>query len=205
MVKKKFKAIELNYLDEDTICDIRNWRNQDFVRQNMFCQDIITEEEHNQWIQKVKMNDNKNLFVFYLDDVPFGVVIYTYDTVNEWVEAGFYLIAEEYQEMGYGVIMSFFTSEIAYNVLEYGKGYGEIRGHNKRAARINRFLRREIKEEQVSLNSEACDVNTVIGTRQSWNDFEKQKLGMLVLKFTYEEYEVVSNKDTTIYKVDLKS
>lgn len=205
MKRMKFKAVELSSLDEDTIQNIRGWRNQDFVRQNMFCQDIIKSEEHNQWIQKLKADDNRNLFVFYLDDAPFGVVIYTYDTENNRVETVFYLIKEEYQQMGYGVILSYFASEIAYNVLGYDNGYGEILEHNKRVIRINRYIRKDIKKEQINLNGREYDIKTVKGTRQSWNDFEKHKLGMLVLKFVYEDYEVLRGKNTNTYKVSLKA
>lgn len=193
MIKKKFKAIELNCLDEDTICNIRNWRNQEFVRRNMFCQDIISEEEHSQWIKRVKADDNKNVFVFYLDDVPFGVEIYTYDTENQWVEVGNYLVSEEYQAMGYGVILSYFGQEILYNVLGYNTMYSEIFEFNKNALAVSRFLKakKEIRKEPAVLNGKTVNVIVLKGTKQYWNDFLKEKLGKLVMKFVYEDYEVI--------------
>ena len=193
MIKKKFKAIELNCLDEDTIQNIRSWRNQKFVRRNMFCQDIIAEEEHNQWVQRVKADDNKNVFVFYLDDVPFGVHVYTYDTENKWVEIGSYLVSEEYQAMGYGVIMSYFGADIMYNVLGYDTLYGEILEYNKNASAVSRFLgaEKEVRKEPVHLNGKTYNVNIVRGTRQEWNSSLKEKLGKLVMKFVYEDYEVI--------------
>lgn len=193
MIKKKFKAIELNCLDEDTICNIRNWRNQEFVRCNMFCQDIISEEEHSQWIKRVKADDNKNVFVFYLDDVPFGVEIYTYDTENQWVEVGNYLVSEEYQAMGYGVILSYFGQEILYNVLGYNTMYSEIFEFNKNALAVSRFLKakKEIRKEPAVLNGKTVNVIVLKGTKQYWNDFLKEKLGKLVMKFVYEDYEVI--------------
>lgn len=193
MIKKKFKAIELNYLDEDTIRDIRNWRNQEFVRHNMFCQDIISEEEHSQWIQSVKADDNRNIFVFYLDDVPFGVEIYTYDTENQWVEIGNYLVSEEYQAMGYGVIMSYFGQDIMYNVLGYDTMYSEIFEFNKNALAVSRFLgaEKEVRKEPAHLNGKTVNVNIVRGKKQYWNSFLKEKLGKLVMKFVYEDYEVI--------------
>lgn len=193
MIKKKFKAIELNCLDEDTICNIRNWRNQEFVRRNMFCQDIISEEEHSQWIKRVKADDNKNVFVFYLDDVPFGVEIYTYDTENQWVEVGNYLVSEEYQAMGYGVILSYFGQEILYNVLGYNTMYSEIFEFNKNALAVSRFLgaEKEVRKEPAHLNGKTVNVNIVRGKKQYWNSFLKEKLGKLVMKFVYEDYEVI--------------
>lgn len=195
MTKKKFKAIELNCLDEDTIQNIRNWRNQEFVRRNSFHQDIISEEEHSQWIQRVKADEYRNVFVFYLDDVPFGVVQYTYDTENQWVKEGAYLVSEEYSLVGYGPIMSFFSQDIAYNVLGYDTRYCEIFESNKNGQAVMRFLgaKAEARKERAVSNGKTVNVLIVRGVKQDWNDFVKEKLGKLVLKFVYEDYVVIKN------------
>lgn len=193
MIKKKFKAVELNCLNEDTIRDIRLWRNQEFVRCNMFCQDIITEAEHNAWVQRVKADADRMVFVFYLDDVPFGVETYTYDRENQWVKVGNYLTAEEYQSLGYGVILTYFGMDIMYNVLGYEELYAEILEYNNRSASVSRFFddKKEFKEEPITLNGKTYRVSIVRGTKQIWNDFEKEKLGKLVMKFVQEDYEVI--------------
>lgn len=194
MIKKRFKAVELNCLDETTIHEICNWRNQEFVRRNMFSQDEISIQAHLQWVQAMKNDMNRHLFVFYLDDVPFGVENYTYKPEHDWVEIGNYLISEEFQAMGYGVIMSYFGLDIMYNVLGYENMYAEIIEYNKKASAISRRFfgeDEEYKESTVELNGQGYKVKIERGTKDSWNNFEKQKLGKLVLKFTYKDYDVI--------------
>ncbi len=193
MVKKRFKAVELNCLDEATIREIRKWRNQDFVRRNMFTQDEISEENHMRWVENIRKDVNRHVFVFYLDDIPFGVENYTYDPEKNHVEIGNYLIDEEFQALGYGVIMTYFGLDIMYNVLGYENLYAEIIEYNKNAGSVSRFFgeQEEYKNATVEINGQQYRVNIVRGTKQDWNDFEKQKLGKLVLKFAYDDYEVI--------------
>ena len=68
MKKKHFKAVELKYLDSETILKIREWRNQEFVKKNMYSQHEITQEEHLKYIDNIRNDNNRGLFVFYLDD-----------------------------------------------------------------------------------------------------------------------------------------
>ena len=192
MQKKHFKAMELNCLDEITIQNIREWRNQDFVRKNMFHQDIIGEEEHNRWIQRVKDDQRKHLFVFYLDDEPFGVEIYTYNEKDDYVEIGNYLTSIDYQAMGYGVIMSYFGLDIMYNVLGYERMESEILEYNKRAG-LNRFFneKEEYREKAVSIKGKEYNIRVVRGTKNDWDSFEKAKLAKLVKRFVFDDYEVI--------------
>ena len=82
MKKKNFKAVELNRLDENTISNIRLWRNAEFVRKQSFNKHEITEQEHANYIKKLKEDPNRGIFVFYLDDEPFAVYNYNINPLN---------------------------------------------------------------------------------------------------------------------------
>jgi len=112
----KLRAVSLGKLGEETIADIRIWRNQDFVRKNMIHQHIISEEEHQQYITRLKQKENAGLFVLYLDDEPFGVYQYELDYEKDQVVDGIYLIKEEYKKMGYGGFFDYFACRMC---LEY--------------------------------------------------------------------------------------
>lgn len=133
----KFRAVELNRLDEETIANIRTWRNQDFIRKNMFNTHVITEEEHKRYIDKVKQDPNRGLFVFYLDGEPFGVFQYEVDLEANSVTNGNYLIDEKYQVMGYGAIMYYMIGVIQSAYLEVEKIYAEVIDTNKNAIRMH--------------------------------------------------------------------
>lgn len=129
----KFRAVELNRLDEETIANIRFWRNQEFVRKNMFQSHLITEEEHKRYIENVKKNPDRGLFVFYLDGEPFGVFQYELNREDNTATNGSYLIDEAYQIMGYGAIMYYMIGWIEYEYLHIDKLYAEVLDSNKEA------------------------------------------------------------------------
>lgn len=191
--KKKFRAIELNRLDNDTIMNIRTWRNQDFVRKQMFTQNIIEEDEHLRWINSIRKDDNRHLFVFYLDNEPFAVVQSRYYPEHDYVETGDYLISEEYQAMGYGTFVKFYCSEIMYSFLGYKKIHGEILDINKKNLRTAQRIYQNIRksEEKREVDGSFHDVYIVDSEYNSWGDGQRDKLGALVFKFIEKNYEVL--------------
>lgn len=132
MKKKNFKAVELNRLDENTISNIRLWRNAEFVRKQSFNKHEITEEEHANYIKKLKEDPNRGIFVFYLDDEPFAVYNYNINPLNNSVLVSFYLTDEDYQYMGYGAIMNYFVTQINFFVFNVNKQCGEIIDTNRK-------------------------------------------------------------------------
>lgn len=193
MKKKHFKAVELKYLDNNTINKIREWRNQEFVREQMFTQNVIQEYEHQKWIDMIRNDDNRHLFVFYLDDNPFAVMQSRYYPEYEYVETGDYLISQEYQAMGYGTFNMYFIPEIIYHYLNYNCIHGEILDSNEKNLRNARKMGNVIKKlpETREVNGKLHDVYTVDSNVYLWNEVQKYKIEKLVSKFIYEEYEVV--------------
>lgn len=137
MDRMKFRAVSLNHLDNYTISHIRIWRNQDFVRKNMFQSHIITEEEHKKYINKMKQDSNRDLYVFYLDGNPFGVFQYQIDNRGT-ISAGSYLVNEKFQSCGYGVIMFYMTIWIQYYIVKAEFFESQIISYNKGAISLHK-------------------------------------------------------------------
>ena len=193
MKKMHFRAVELEYLDEGTIRRIRDWRNQEFVRMEMFTQNIIGEEEHLNWINSIRNDKDRHLFVYYLDDEPFAVVQSRYYPEHEYVETGDYLISEDYQSMGYGSFIKYFTSEIMYHYLGYTVIYGEILDINRRNLRIaNKLCDRVRKaENKREIDGVLHDVYLTEISQKSWDEGSRNKLGTLVFKFVEQDYDII--------------
>lgn len=69
---------------------IREWRNDENVRQVMFTGHIISEKEHLSWWNKVKNDKTQKYFLYYEQGVKYGVVSFSHlDTEN--ISWGFYL------------------------------------------------------------------------------------------------------------------
>lgn len=192
-MKKKFKAVELNQLDDTTIMKIREWRNQEFVRKMMFNKDIIDEETHIRWIDELKNDTNRYLFVFYLDDEPFGVTQYKYHSEKNAIETGDYLISEDYQLMGYGVIMEYFEQKIVYYHLYCKQIYGEVIEFNTQCVRLNQYMGFESRQISQYENIDGRDYGVLIETSDIdiWESQIKAKLGKIVSKLVDIEYTVI--------------
>lgn len=141
----KFRAISFEQLDDDTIEQIRIWRNQDFVRTKMFHSTLISAEEHRNYISSLKKNTNKGLYVFYLDDLPFAVYQYEIYPEGNYVINGSYLIQEDSAILGYGAVMSYYINEIAFLELHVNKCFGQCLDTNKTAIRTNKRLGGELE------------------------------------------------------------
>lgn len=174
MVKKKFKAIELNKLDEKTIANIRVWRNQLFVREMMYTQNIIAEEEHTNYIKSIKSDPNRGLFVFYLDDEPFGVFQYRrYNQTVPYIETGMYLIKEDYMYLGYGTLMIYFMQFIIFNVLNCRETRGEVMEYNNNALSFNKKMQaRLIEVKEITLGDKKYNSYCYSITKEKWNENE---------------------------------
>lgn len=192
-MKMRFKAVELKCLDEETIAKIREWRNQPFVQQMMYSQKEISEEEHKKYIAALLEDTNRGLFVFYLDDEPFAVYQYTIHPEGNYVVDGIYLIAEEYQYMGYGVLLIYFVDEIKFHYLHCHKSYGEVIDINTRVIALNEkmgILREGVLRQQALVGNSYHDVWCYGMLASEWDE-KKIKIEKLVFRLVEQEYTVL--------------
>ena len=202
MKKMKFKAIELRCLDEHTIRNIREWRNQEFIKEQMFTQNEIGEDEHQAWIEAMRADDNRHLFVFYLDDAPFAVMQSRYYPQYGYAEIGDYLISEDYQAMGYGTFIKFFCAKIMYDHLGYARTYGEILDTNSKNLRTEKKIFGNLRksQKQKTVDGITHDVYIIEGNRDLWEREQRNKLEPVVYRFVEDKYEGVmytKEKETT--------
>lgn len=194
-LKKHFKAVALRYLDNDTVMKIREWRNQSFVKDMMYSQHDITEEEHRKYIASLMKDKNRGLFVFYLDNIPFGVYQYKIYPEGNYVMDGNYLIDQSYQDMGYGTIQTYFMSVIRFDYLHCHKSYGEIIDMNQKAIMLNKRLKvplEGILRQHCLVNGEYHDVYCYGLLREEWEE-GKEKIETLIYKLLDRKYEIIYN------------
>ncbi|MFM7595848.1 MAG: hypothetical protein ACKO4Y_06695 [Flavobacteriales bacterium] len=66
-------GVVLRRINADDIEQIRRWRNQDFIRNQMFHQDIISETQQVTWFDSVN-NPTNYYFIIQVDDLPIGLI-----------------------------------------------------------------------------------------------------------------------------------
>lgn len=181
-MKKHFKAVELKHLDEETILKIREWRNQPFVKEMMYSKHDITEEEHRQYIDSLLKDENRGLFVFYLDEVPFGVYQYVIHPEGNYVVNGNYLVDREGGDLGYGAILLYYMNEIAFDVLHVNKCFGEVLEYNKRAISLNKRIGSKVEgilRQHVLFDGRYYDVYQMGMLKSEWSEY-KEKLKNII-------------------------
>ena len=66
-------GVVLKRITRDDIEQIRRWRNQDFVRDQMFHRELITEIQQDAWFDSVNNRFNY-YFVIHVDELPIGLI-----------------------------------------------------------------------------------------------------------------------------------
>lgn len=187
-MKKKFSAVELKYLSDADVEQIRVWRNQDFVKKNMFTQHEITEEEHRKYMNSIRKDENKSLFLFYLNQKPFGVFHYQYYPEGDYVMGGNYLISRDYE--GYGVLQVYFINEILFRHLKFRKNYYEILESNKKLLSMNKKIggtQERILRNHAKIGKTYQNVYCFSLLADEW-DKKKKKIEDLVFQFVERDY-----------------
>ena len=66
-------GVVLKRITKEDIEQIRRWRNQDFVRDQMFHTELITETQQDAWFESVN-NCFNYYFVIHVNELPIGVI-----------------------------------------------------------------------------------------------------------------------------------
>lgn len=116
-VKITFK----NLFDTEYTQELRNWRNQDFVRGNMTNHDIISEAEHNKYLDSLRHSKDNKIFVAFADKEPLAVITIKINTEENYIEPGMYIVNKNYLGKGYGIIMSYVRLEYIFAAMPEGR------------------------------------------------------------------------------------
>ncbi len=115
---------------------ILKWRNSDRIRLKMINKDIISLENHFQWLESLKNRKDCKYYLFYVDNTPVGVIDLTHIEEKKSCHGGSYIGNTEY--LGWGIIMGYFLAEYYYKNNPEGKIYIEVLKTNKRVYKFNK-------------------------------------------------------------------
>lgn len=117
---------------------ILQWRNAPAVRQAMFTQHEISQEEHQAWFHRMQADDTKRWFVYLNEsNKPSGVVYFTdLDPAQGSAFWGFY--ARPDATPGTGLRLSLDALDFAFNELRIQKLNAEVLASNKRSLEMHK-------------------------------------------------------------------
>ncbi|MCR5088836.1 MAG: GNAT family N-acetyltransferase [Oscillospiraceae bacterium] len=167
-----------NILESSYAQKVREWRNQDFVRLQMVNQDIITEEQHRKYLDSLKGNKNKESFVVVQNHTaPIGVLNFTINYDENYIEPGTYIVDEALLGKGYGLILNLVKMEYIFRVMPEGEMRTFVLQSNEYNIQLQKKLGAEIRchrKMRDHYGNEKDAVEMFI-TKEMW-DQERQKV-----------------------------
>lgn len=138
-------------LDKDYIEMVRVWRNNPEIRNMMYHRDIISPEQHIEFVNRLNNKDNCFYWLVKFNDKPVGVMsIVDLDLDNNQGELGYYLAPDNIGS-GEGLQFIMAINYFLFNIV----GLKNIKGHtdieNKNALMINKYIGNEFHSEIVSI------------------------------------------------------
>lgn len=127
------KKFRLEPLDEKKLPIVLRWRNSKQIREYMYNDTIINQEEHERWFNKISNSENDKYLVFFIENFPVGLVYFNYINLEHhhctW---GFY-IGEKNVIASAGTLMGCLGLEYIFNELNMHKVYGEVLEKNAKS------------------------------------------------------------------------
>ena len=129
----------VNILDVDieTQMEVRNWRNDESIRKYMLNDNIITEEEHKNWLESLAKTKQNMLFLACLNEDIIGVAsIINADYTNKTCSWGQYL-SPKHLGLGLGFFIEYYFLNYIFDNFEFEKINSEILSNNKKNIRLH--------------------------------------------------------------------
>ncbi|MCW6077022.1 UDP-4-amino-4,6-dideoxy-N-acetyl-beta-L-altrosamine N-acetyltransferase [Clostridium sporogenes] len=177
----EIKIIDILKLDQKYKNRLRIWRNQDFVRKNMFCQEIITKEQHSQFIDSLIERADKKFLIAFRNNIPFGVLYYTFFEKDNSIEFGYYLVQQNDINSGLGIALEYMLLEHAFENIGAEKVFARTFDFNNKVVNIHKkfgFHTENIFKKNTDLDK-LEDVHFQSIFKYDWNK-KKKKIKPLV-------------------------
>ncbi len=159
-------------LDTSYTEQLLTWRNQEFVRKNMMDDDIISMENHEKYLERLRATDEQRVFIAFFDNEPVAVMTFRFNEGN--IESGSYIIHEEDLNKGFGVITGYARFEYIFDKLPNGKMQTIILEHNKKNINLQRNFGCVLEGTETIVKSDGTEEKAFVYTmtKEQW---EKQR------------------------------
>ncbi|MEY7998798.1 GNAT family N-acetyltransferase [Clostridium sp. Mt-5] len=171
---KNILDLDINYKNK-----LRDWRNQDFVREKMFFSDIISEEDHKNFLRNLSIRNDKRVYVCSYDNNPVGVVSLDIFHENTSLEFGYYLIDKKFVNGGLGVILEYSVLNYGFNKLKVKYIFCRSKVSNKKVINLHskfgfRGLNKVIKTQDKIFNIYYQQIN-----KEMWENKKNKIEGII--------------------------
>jgi len=136
---------------------VLEWRNEKLVRKWMYSSEKISEEEHFNFIEKLKMDNLNQYFLVSYQDKKIGVVYFN-DISYKTKETFFGLYANPFEKVaGVGRILAEVCIKYVFDILKLDKLKLEVFSENQRALNLyKKFSFKETKRKEMNGKEIIC-------------------------------------------------
>lgn len=146
-------------------------RNQEPVRRNMYSDHIITEDEHQAWLEQLRTSDDTKFFAVYVDGfLGGGVSLNAINRTHKRADWAFYLGAT-IQGSGMGSALEFKFLDYAFNDEGLEKLNCEVLAFNAAVVRLHKkfgFVEEGVRRNHILRDGEPVDAVLLGITKEEW-------------------------------------
>jgi UDP-4-amino-4,6-dideoxy-N-acetyl-beta-L-altrosamine N-acetyltransferase len=155
---------------------VREWRNHPEIRKNMYTDEIITEEDHEVWLNNLKSTKKTKVYIAYKDSLPIGIVsISNINSAHLMADWAFYLNPQYLNTKGLGTLMEYHFLNYIFDNLNIIKLNCEVLETNPSVITLHKkfgFTEEGIRRKNIIKNNNRVDVYLLGILKEEWNQMK---------------------------------
>ena len=159
-------------LSDKYILQLREYRNSDFVKNNMIFDKHISTEDHLKWWEHQKVNNKSQFFLIFLNSQPCGLLSFTnIDLTIKKAEFGLFLFEEKYSNIGISLFAEYFSINYMFGNLDLNKIYLNVIDFNKKTISLHKnfgFSIEGISRDDILKNNQYCNLVQMSLLKKEW-------------------------------------
>lgn len=163
---------DITTVDLQLQMQVREWRNHIDIRKNMYTDNIITEQEHEAWIESLLSNQFTKVFIAYHKDDAIGLVLLTnINTLHKSADWAFYLNPDFLTKKGLGTLMEYYFLTYSFDNFDIEKLNCEVLEINPSVIKLHKkfgFMEEGVFRKNILKNDKRIDVYRLGILKEEW-------------------------------------
>jgi len=162
--------------DENTIEQVRQWRNSENINKYMLSDKHISKDEHQQWVVKLKKENSKAWLIIYNKQFAGLAYLSNIDYDNKTTEWGFYIADESVRGKGVGSAALYKLMEYVFEGMKFNKMSTMVLENNIIAVRLYEkfgFKKEGMLKQQLERDGKLVNVIIMGISKERWDDIKR--------------------------------
>ena len=159
-------------LSDKYILQLREYRNSEFVKNNMIFDEYISVEDQLKWWGQQKINNKSQFFLIFLNSQPCGLLSFTnIDLTIKKAEFGLFLFEKKYSNIGISLFAEYFSINYMFDNLDLNKIYLNVIDFNKKTISLHKnfgFSIDAILRDDILKNNQYCNLVQMSLLKKEW-------------------------------------